>query len=89
MKCNCLKDLTDKIASELPTKNAEFANLKITSVSFDGEAILFDSKSPTQLSYAVTIEHEPIGRKKQTKINILGSYCPFCGVSLKEEAAHD
>ena len=38
-----------------------------------------------QLSYTMTISHEPIGRKKQTKINILGSFCPFCGVSLKEE----
>lgn len=82
MSCNCLKNLAEKIATELPQKNKEYANLNITHVSFDNEALIFDSKSPTQLSYPVTITHDPIGRKKKTEINIMGEFCPFCGEKI-------
>ncbi len=84
--CNCLTETIQRVKSELPEKNREFANLHITDASFDGEAIMFDG-SPNQLGYAVTINHEPIGRKKQTKINLLGSFCPFCGERIKKEGA--
>lgn len=87
--CNCLKELSERISEELPKKNASFANMKIKSVSFENEALIFDSKSPTQLSYPVTITHEPIGRKTKTTINFTGKYCPFCGKAYEQEATQN
>lgn len=83
--CDCISKLEEKVKAELPLKNSEYANLKITSVSMDDVCLLFDSHAPTQLGYTMTIKHEPVGRKKETKLNILGNYCPFCGEKLLQE----
>ena len=87
--CNCLKDITERIQNDLPSKTAAYANMKIKSVSFDNVGIIFDSKQSTQMTYPVTIIHEPIGRKTKTTINFTGKYCPFCGIAYDTEAADD
>jgi hypothetical protein len=84
--CNCLSETIQRVKSELPEKNRTFANLNITNASFDNECIIFESGVPTQLCYPITIKHDPIGRKKQTTINMLGSFCPFCGEAIKKGA---
>jgi hypothetical protein len=82
--CNCLDETIHRIKAELPEKNPSFASMKITGASFDNAGIVFDSPCSHQLTYPVTIKHEPIGRKKQTAISLLGSFCPFCGERIKK-----
>lgn len=80
MNCNCLLEIREKLKNELPEKNPNYANMKIISVSIDGECFLYsENKMVTGLSIPATIKHEPIGKKKSTTINLTASYCPFCG----------
>lgn len=76
--CNCLAETKEKLAAEL-NSIPEYKNLKITEIHFCHETLILRKKSFVQLTYPVIISHEPIGRKKQTKLNMAGSYCPFCG----------
>ena len=86
MNCNCVSEIKDRLAKELPMKNAEYANLKIDSVSMDGECFIYSgNKLIDSLSMPITIKHQPVGRKTKTTTNILFSYCPFCGVSYAED----
>ena len=79
MNCDCISEIKERMLDMLPTK-AEYANMKITSIDFDGECFLYgENRMVSALSIPVTIHHEPIGRKKQTKTNLTISYCPFCG----------
>lgn len=85
-KCNCLETVKDKIQNEMPKKNAEYANLAISKVYSENEAWLFkkDGGMTTGLSIPFIAEHKPIGRKTKTTINMVATYCPFCGQKYDE-----
>lgn len=86
MNCDCIKELKERLKTELPVKNSSYANMKIISVSIDGECFIYGAnKMHLGLSIPATIMHEPIGRKKTITINLTASYCPFCGEPTAEE----
>lgn len=82
--CNCINRLKDKALNEIEKIGPDLAGVKIESISFDNESIVFSKDAPLQLCYPMTINHAPIGRKKKSSISLLGSYCPFCGESIRK-----
>lgn len=87
--CNCIKEIQEKIKNELSSKNADFRDKKITDVSIQNVAIVFDSRQSLQLSSPVKIEYVKTNKKgdtvhKKESINISYTYCPFCGRPYEE-----
>lgn len=83
--CNCINEIRNRIKTELPEKNPEYSKLNIIDVSCDNLGLLLDSPAHSVLSIPFTIEHEPVGRKKKTTLNMIAKYCPFCGQPYGKE----
>lgn len=77
--CNCLSEAKARL-KELPSKNKEYSELKIKGVYCEVAAFVFGNENKSELAIPFAIEHEPIRRKKTTVVNIIATYCPFCGV---------
>ena len=83
--CDCIKEISNRLKNELPEKNSDYAKLVIIDASCDNTGWVFDSPAHQILSIPFTIEHEPVGRKKRTTVNMIAKYCPFCGQPYEKE----
>lgn len=84
--CECIKNVKHKIRHEIPLKNNSYSDLKIEKVDCDNEAFIFtDSGMITGLGIPFTAHHQQIRRKTKTTINMIATYCPFCGEKYAKE----
>jgi hypothetical protein len=76
MKCNCIKELEKNILEQYNKKNkkeAVKATIKIGYVA--------DGKKIFPLPYSI-VELEFAGQEKKDKMNLLHSFCAFCGAKI-------
>lgn len=77
--CDCIKEIQDNIKNDI-TKNEKYSKLEIKSVECGNTAcIIEENKLVARLAILFTVHHQQIGRKKNTTINMVAKYCPFCG----------
>lgn len=84
--CNCLETITKKI-EEFPEEFIREKGLEIDSVNFQGKFIWPKEMLYAQVKLEYTFEKTNGTRSKpKTKfINIIHSYCAFCGEKLDKE----
>lgn len=77
MNCTCIKDIEKKAFAQLVEKGR--FNKPVKAVRIKGIVIQFGgAKAVAITSNALEIELE--GQKKLETINMVHSFCPFCGV---------
>lgn len=81
MNCNCLEDIKTKltdIAVERGVVNPNLTPEFIGIAMNTGEAII-------SLTYTVRGDNRPYNTQKGKPLNMVASFCPFCGKSVKKE----
>ena len=85
MNCTCLVDEMDRLQYELPINNKDFAHLKILNVTSICQHLVLNKDTLAmgmEFRVPFTLEHEPYKCKKETKVYLSISYCPFCGKTV-------
>lgn len=83
MNCTCISDLEKKALNEL-VEMGKF-NKPVKAVRMTGVVIQFGNpKAVARTSNVLEIELE--GQKKMQTMNLLHSYCPFCGIKQEQAA---
>lgn len=84
--CNCIKEIEDKVLTELVEKNPKYKNRKIIKANLDNVVIMFlpKGKASVQLYSPMKIEYEYLNKNQEAKIkkdtiNMSCTFCPFCG----------
>lgn len=82
MKCSCLTDIKEKLTENVtkqgvinPQLTEEFLGINLST----GEGII-------NLVYTVRGDNRPYNTQKGKPLNMVASFCPFCGTSMKAEA---
>ena len=86
MKCGCIKTVTENVRKSLEDR-PELTG-KITSVECNavGIAIIGNSLLTTiNIPFAIKADAPGFRSNKGKSMSMIASYCPFCGVSTKEE----
>lgn len=83
MNCDCLTDVKAKLTEHVtgmgvinPSLSAEFLGINLNT----GEGTI-------SMTYTVRGDNRPYNTQKGKPINMIASHCPFCGKSVKKEAA--
>jgi demethoxyubiquinone hydroxylase (CLK1/Coq7/Cat5 family) len=81
MACNCVRDNESRIADHYSEQLGTTATAEAKNV-----ALLFGGKAreAAYLPYAVKADKPGFRGAKGKEISMFFSFCPFCGVSLKE-----
>ena len=81
--CDCIKKEKEKLKNRIKDF-PEYANLDVDYISCDNAVLLL---GPCHKGIAIpfTIYHKPVGKKKKTTVNIIATYCPWCGKRYVEE----
>ncbi len=86
--CNCMKEIEDRVKEKYSLKLPG-----INSVGFANKSIILEGTvQGTVLAQPIHVEYMVIGKfgrqRTRTKtLNMIPSYCPFCGEKLKKEEA--
>jgi hypothetical protein len=76
MKCTCIKDIEAKLESENPDKS----NFQIaTGLGITNNTLVAVICIP--LTFDITTKSGKVQHKKST---VIPTFCPFCGVNIKE-----
>lgn len=83
MKCSCLTTIKAKLTEHVteqgiinPQVTEEFLGINLST----GEGTI-------SLVYTVRGDNRPYNTRKGKPLNVVASFCPFCGVSAKAEQA--
>lgn len=89
--CNCIREIKDRVKNEIVQLNTDYKDLEITKVECENEVWIFtdNNKMVSGLSIPFIAEHQPVRRKKKTTINMIATYCPFCGKLYKNETENE
>jgi hypothetical protein len=82
MKCNCIEELPKKYLEHEKVNN-KYSKAELIDVVLSFDTGKFQTKSTIE---ATLIKSR--GRKKIDKINIVHSYCPFCGKATEFNKKH-
>lgn len=77
MNCNCIKDIEQKVLDRKVYDNRSILSAKMLGYSYMMPS--FEIVTNTE------IELELEGLKKPKTVNMMHSYCPFCGTKIKKE----
>ncbi|MDD4971999.1 MAG: hypothetical protein PHT07_21440 [Paludibacter sp.] len=75
MNCTCIDDINKEMIGQ------EIAHKIITKAQLLGVAFLFNNAGTTTYT---EMEYEYEGCKRPKKINIMHTFCPFCGVKIEK-----
>ncbi len=89
MNCDCLTTIPDKVRPKIedPEVKADWKpkNGKLTRIAIQGESLNWMSGEIALQVPAMMAWQLPNGKTKRTTVNIEATFCPFCGVRIKEE----
>lgn len=82
MNCQCIDEITAKLTTHA-TEKAGAINPKVSMDSIGinlstGEAII-------SLPFTLRADNRPFNTAKGKPMNMVASFCPFCGASMKRE----
>lgn len=83
MKCNCISDIEKKLAEKYTKELAVTATVECLATAFTLVGNAFDTIHFT--NYKITAPVKGFTKGKMMPIH--ANFCPFCGKSVKEEAA--
>ena len=80
MNCKCISELTENIEDQIKKtskfkKPVESVSWKETTFVRRGDTMVLGTFSTAEVSLQ--------GQKKKEPVNVLHTFCPFCGVSTK------
>ena len=78
MKCNCIKEIQEKIQEAHPIWNGK----KVVSVKVP---VVYIFSNPPRSVTQTNIEIEVENQKKKYEVGLNHTYCPFCGIKQSEE----
>lgn len=83
MKCNCIGDIEKKLAEKYAAELGVEPKVECQSIGFTLVDNAFDTIHFT--NYKITAPAKGFTKGKMMPVH--ANYCPFCGKSVKEEAA--
>ncbi len=88
--CTCRNDIEKKLLARVieqkPEAKDHAASLKGYVFGFKGNTLVMSPVMPLEVTYEQELKKKPGEyRTKKEKMNMFFSFCPFCGVNLKEE----
>lgn len=88
-KCTCKEDVSAKLLEHARKKNPDHTAHEVTLEGYG--LVLTNSEAVEKPFMPVTVEalrttKGRIERKTKSRLNMFFSFCPFCGVLLKDEA---
>jgi hypothetical protein len=78
MKCNCINEIETEVAKR------DYQGKKIKSVKFLSAVLIFGIGKAEKITTS-ELEAEVEGMKKKPTINMVHTYCPFCGTKIKDD----
>jgi hypothetical protein len=75
--CDCIKRIEDKVLNHVKEQGKQAESASMQNLAF----MFSSSETKTHQEIEVTIN----GKKKKEKINIIHTYCPFCGKEYTKE----
>jgi copper chaperone CopZ len=78
MKCNCVKEIEEKIKEAHPTWNGK----KVVSVKIP---VVYVFSEPVTTRTQTNVEIEVENQKKKYEVGLNHTFCPFCGIKQSEE----
>lgn len=86
MNCDCISEIEERLKSHL-IENAQFKK-PVVDVKLSEVAMLFGAGSLSSNTYT-TLLIRLEGQKKKNTMNIVHTFCPFCGVKIADDKPVD
>lgn len=90
MSCDCKKTFTEKflekVKAEYPTSTDHKVEIENYAIVFskNGNCMSLKGFMPVVVQHKVIVKKTGLSKVKKEKTSLLFSYCPFCGVDLRE-----
>ena len=78
--CNCISSLTDKIKESISNKLADEDGVSDIRVDLDLSIMIVGNKMMPTTSTTANISYLKKTKWKKSKMSVIHSFCPFCGV---------
>lgn len=92
MACDCIRSLEERTKEKTTTENPTW---KIIEHSFANKALFFDKDAvikiivPIEVDYKFTKKNGELSRLNHAKVNMMATYCPFCGKAYEKVEVED